>query len=155
LLHRDNSLEEGHSVTRITLENANRVIAAAFAKGSELGFKPLSVAVLDAGGHLIAFQRQDGSSTLRPQIATAKASGALALGVSSRRIGEMAAERPTFVGSLGAIAPHGVVPAAGGVIVVGADRLPIDAVGVTGDLSDKDEIFALAGIAAAGLKPQG
>ncbi|MDB5395325.1 MAG: GlcG protein [Rhodospirillales bacterium] len=142
-------------MTRITLENANSIIAAAFSKGNALGLKPLSVSVLDAGGHMIAFQRQDGASTLRPQIATAKASGALALGVSSRKIGEMAAERPTFVTSLGTIAPHGVVPAAGGVIVVGADGGPIGAVGVTGDLSDNDEICALAGIAAAGLTAQG
>ena len=142
-------------MTRITLETANTVIAAAFAKGSALGFKPLSVAVLDAGGHLIAFQRQDGASTLRPQIATAKASGALALGISSRKIGDMAAERPSFIAALGPIAAHGVVPAAGGVIVVGPEGLPIGAVGVTGDLSDNDEICALAGIVAAGLTAQG
>lgn len=142
-------------MSRITLDQANAVIAAALAKGAELALKPLSVAVLDAGGHLIAFQRQDGSSNLRAGIATAKASGALALGVSSRRIGDMAAERPTFVASLGSISSHGVVPAAGGVIVVGADGLAIGAVGVTGDTSDNDEICALAGIAAAGLSAQG
>lgn len=142
-------------MSRISLDQANAVIAAALAKGSELGLKPLSVAVLDAGGHLLAFQRQDGSSNLRPQIATAKASGALALGTSSRRIGEMAAERPTFVASLGPISAHGVVPAAGGVIVTGADGLAIGAVGVTGDTSDNDELCALAGIAAAGLQAQG
>jgi uncharacterized protein GlcG (DUF336 family) len=142
-------------MARITLESANSVIAAAFAKGAALGLKPLSVSVLDAGGHLIAFQRQDGASTLRPRIATGKAAGALALGVSSRKIGEMAAERPTFVGMLGTIAADGIVPAAGGVIVVDADGLPIGAVGVTGDLSDNDEICALAGIEAAGLKAQG
>jgi uncharacterized protein GlcG (DUF336 family) len=140
---------------RLTLENANAIIDAALAKGAELGLKPLSVAVLDAGGHLIAFQRQNGASTLRPGIAMGKASGALALGVSSRRIGDMAAERPSFVGSLGAIAPHGVVPAAGGVIVLGDDGLPAGAVGVTGDTSDNDEACALAGIAAAGLTAQG
>jgi uncharacterized protein GlcG (DUF336 family) len=142
-------------MTRLTLEHANGVIAAAFAKGAALGLKPLSVSVLDAGGHMIAFQRQDGASTLRPQIATGKASGALALGVSSRKIGDMAAERPTFVNALGAIAPAGVVPAAGGVIVVDESGLPIGAVGVTGDLSDNDEMCALAGIVAAGLTAQG
>jgi uncharacterized protein GlcG (DUF336 family) len=140
---------------RISLEQANAIIAGAFAKGAALRLKPLSVAVLDAGGHLIAFQRQDGSSNLRPQIAAAKASGALALGVNSRKIGEMAAERPTFVASLGPISPAGVVPAAGGVIVLGADGLPIGAVGITGDTSDNDEACALAGIAAAGLTAQG
>ena len=84
-------------MTTLTLSQANSIVAAAFAKGTELKLKPLSVAVLDAGGHLIAFQRADGASTLRPQIAAGKASGALALGVSSRKIAEMAAERPTFI----------------------------------------------------------
>jgi uncharacterized protein GlcG (DUF336 family) len=138
----------------MTLDQADTIIAAAFDKGRELGLKPLSVAVLDAGGHLIAFRRQDGASTLRPQIATAKAAGALALGVSSRAIGAMAAERPGFIASLGPISPHGVIPAAGGVIVVDAEGRTIGAVGVTGDTSDHDEECALAGIAAAGLCAQ-
>jgi uncharacterized protein GlcG (DUF336 family) len=141
--------------TRLTLAVANTIIAAAFAKGEALGLKPLSVAVLDPGGHLIAFQREDGSSTLRPQIAVGKAGGALALGVSSRKIAEMAAERPSFIASLGPIAPHGVIPAAGGILVEGADDAVIGAVGVTGDLSDNDELCALAGLAAAGLKARG
>lgn len=138
----------------MTLERAAAVVAATLGEGAALGLKPLSVAVLDAGGHLIAFQRQDGASTLRPQIAIAKAAGALALGVSSRRIAEMAAERPSFVASLGPLSPAGVVPAAGGVIVVDADGQVIGAVGVTGDTSDQDERCALAGIAAAGLTAQ-
>ena len=141
-------------MTRLTLDESNALIAGAFQKGLELRLNPLSVAILDAGGHLIAFQRQDGASTLRPQIASAKASGALALGLSSRRIGEMAAERPAFVASLGPIAPSGIVPAAGGIIVVNAAGAPIGAVGVTGDSSDNDELCALAGIEHAGLKGQ-
>jgi uncharacterized protein GlcG (DUF336 family) len=138
----------------ITLTQANAVIAAALDKGRELGLKPLSVAVLDAGGHLIAFQRQDTASTLRFAIANGKASGALALGVSSRKIADMAAERPAFVAALGPIAAAGIIPAAGGVIVVAKGGAPIAAVGVTGDTSDNDEICALAGIAAAGLTAQ-
>jgi uncharacterized protein GlcG (DUF336 family) len=140
---------------QLTLTHANTIVDGAFAEGRSLGLKPLSVAVLDAGGHLIAFQRQDGSSTLRPQIAAGKAGGALALGVSSRKIGEMAAERPSFVASLGTIAPHGVIPAAGGVLIAGAGGTVIGAVGVTGDLSDNDELCALAGIEAAGLTARG
>lgn len=62
--------------------------------------RPLCVAVLDAGGHLIALQCEDGASNLRPQIAMGKASSALGLGVSSRVIAEMAAERPTFIARL-------------------------------------------------------
>lgn len=139
----------------ITLEQANTIIRAAFDRGRELGLKPLSVAVLDAGGHLIAFQRQDGASTMRLQIAVGKAGGALSLGLSSRKIADMAAERPSFIASLGPISPHGIIPAAGGVIVVGDNGAPIGAVGITGDTSDNDEICALAGIAAADLTAQG
>ena len=141
-------------MTRITLDQANTIIAAAFARGVELGLKPLSVVVLDPGGHPIAFQRQDGGSSLRYAIATAKAGGALALGVSSRTIGEMAVERPTFIAALGPIAPTGVVPAAGGVIVRDGAGNVLGAVGVTGDTSDNDELAALAGIEAAGLVAQ-
>jgi uncharacterized protein GlcG (DUF336 family) len=139
----------------ITLDQANTILSAALNKGRELGLKPLSVAVLDAGGHLVALARQDGASTLRPQIACGKAGGALALGVSSRKIADMAAERPSFIASLGPISPYGVIPAAGGIIVVDGNGKPIGAVGITGDLSDNDEACALAGIAAAGLTAQG
>ena len=142
-------------MTNITLAQANAIIAAAFAKGAELNLKPLGIAVLDPGGHMIAFARADGASTLRPQIALGKAGGALGMGMSSRKIGDMALERPTFAASLGLIAPYGVIPAAGGVIVVDDTGMPIGAVGVTGDTSDNDEICALAGIAATGLKAQG
>jgi uncharacterized protein GlcG (DUF336 family) len=142
-------------LNRISLAQANTIIAAAFAKGEELGLKPLTIAVLDPGGHLIAFARPDTASIIRPQIAMGKAGGALALGVSSRTIGTMAADRPTFVNALGPISPHGVIPAAGGVIVVDGEGQPLGAVGVTGDTSDNDELCALAGIAAAGLTPQG
>ena len=136
---------------RITLDQANTIITAAFATGREKGFKPLSVVVTDAGGHVIAFQRQDGTSFLRLEIALGKAAGSLALGVNSRKIGEMAAERPSFIAAVGKVADKGILPVAGGVIVKGPDGLPIGAVGVTGDTSDNDEAAAIAGIEAAGL----
>ncbi len=139
------------AATRLTLAQANQIIAAAFAKGRELNLKPLSVVVLDAGGHLIAFQRQDGASNLRFEIARGKAAGALALGVSSRTLGTMAAERPSFVASLGAIAMGGLIPVAGGVLIAGDENTVIGAVGATGDTSDNDEICVLEGIKAAGL----
>ncbi|MBB5984214.1 GlcG/HbpS family heme-binding protein [Sphingobium lignivorans] len=142
-------------MSQITLEQANAIIAGAFAKGREAGFKPLSVAVVDAGGHLISFQRGDGASFARAQIATGKAAGALSLGVSSRKVGDMAVERPWFIGAFASSAPHPVIPAAGGVIVVDGSGAFIGAVGVTGETSDNDEIAALAGIAAAGLAAQG
>lgn len=135
----------------ITLAQANAIIAAALRHGRDLKLKPISVAVLDPGGHLVAFQREDGSSNLRPQIAAAKASGALAIGVSSRKIGEMAAERPTFIATVSNLATGGLIPAAGGVLIADTSGGLIGAVGVTGDTSDNDEACALAGIEAAGL----
>jgi uncharacterized protein GlcG (DUF336 family) len=141
-------------MARINRSQARTIIDAAFAKGEEMQFKPLSVAVLDAGGHLIAFERANGASLIRPQIAIGKAASALALGISSRKIADMAAERPTFIASLGPISPAGLIPAAGGVIVVDSNGEPLGAVGVTGDTSDNDEICTLAGIAASGLAAQ-
>ena len=141
-------------MTRITLDQANRIIVAAFAHAAEAKYKPLAAVVVDAGGHVIAYQRQDGASTGRFQIALGKVSGALMLGLSSRKIADMAAERPTFIASLGPIAAGGLIPAAGGVIVVDADNQPIGGVGISGDLSDNDEKAVLAGIMAAGLSPQ-
>ena len=140
-------------MSSITLDQANAIIAAAFAKARDLALKPLGVVVLDAGGHMIAAQRQDGASALRLQIAQGKAAGALGLGVSSRKIAEMAVERPTFVAALATLASSGIVPAAGGVIVVDSVGGPVGAVGISGDTSDNDETCVLAGLAAAGLKP--
>lgn len=142
-------------MNRISLAQANRIIEAAFEKGKSLKLKPLSVAVLDPGGHLIAFQRQDHASSLRFELARGKAAGALALGVSSRKLGDMAAERPSFIASLGGLSASGVVPAAGGVLVVDGGGDLLGAVGVTGDTSDNDELCAFGGIEAAGLKVQG
>lgn len=140
-------------MTDLTLERADAIIAVALFRARELQLKPVTVAVLDAGGNLIALKRQDGSSNLRPAIAVAKASGALALGVSSRKIGEMAVDRPPFIASVAALSPGGIVPAAGGVIIAAADGRIMGAVGVTGDTSDNDELCAIAGAEGAGLRP--
>ncbi|MEI9889250.1 MAG: heme-binding protein [Caulobacteraceae bacterium] len=125
------------------------------AKGKQTGMKPLTVAVVDAGGSLICFQRNDGAPPLRPAIAIGKAAGAVGFGVPSRRLSDMAVERPHFVGAIGHLAPYGLIPVAGGVNVVDGEGRIIGAVGVSGDTSDNDEVAAIAGIAAAGLKAQG
>jgi uncharacterized protein GlcG (DUF336 family) len=139
---------------RLTLVQANAMIEAALAKGAELGLKPLAVTIHDPGGHLIAAQRQDGASNMRVKLAAGKACGALSLGVSSRTIGEMAEARPHFVASVDTMGEGGMVPAAGGLIVVDSDGAVLGAIGVTGDTSDNDEACALAAIVAAGLKPK-
>ncbi len=137
---------------RLNLSQANALIEAAFARAAELKLKPMTVAVLDPGGYLIAAQRQDGASNVRVKLAQGKAAGALALGVSSRKIGDMAVERPHFVASVRELGEGGMVPVAGGVIVTDQAGTILGAVGVTGDTSDNDEACALAGVESAGLK---
>jgi uncharacterized protein GlcG (DUF336 family) len=137
-------------MSRPTLAEANAIITAALAKGAELGLKPLGVSVLDAGGHPVAFQRQDGASMLRFGIATGKAYGALAVGTSSRALSQTAIERPHFFQGLSGVSEGKIVPVPGGVLIR-RDGDVIGAVGITGDTSDNDEICAIAGIESAGL----
>jgi uncharacterized protein GlcG (DUF336 family) len=142
-------------MAQITLSKANTIIKAALAKGAELGLKPLSIAVLDAGGHLKAFQKQDGASMLRFEIAFGKAFGALAVGAGSRSVEKFAKERPHFVEGLVAASGGHIIPVAGGVLVKNAKGDILGAVGITGDTSDNDEAAAIAGIEAAGLVGDG
>lgn len=135
----------------LSLAAARTLISAALAKSADAGFKPLTVAVLDAGGHLVALERQDGSSILRPEIAIGKAFGCLAVGQGSRWLDANAKTRPHFVDALNGAAGGKIIPVAGGVLIKSQDGTVVGAVGVTGDTSDNDEIAALAGVEAAGL----
>jgi uncharacterized protein GlcG (DUF336 family) len=135
----------------LTLDLANQLISAIFAHGAAQGFKPLSAVVLDAGGHVKAFQRQDGASMLRFEIASGKAYGALAVGVGSRWLGNQAKDRPHFLEGLSGVSGGRIVPVAGGVLFKTSDGILLGAVGVTGDTSDNDEAAAVAAISAAGL----
>jgi uncharacterized protein GlcG (DUF336 family) len=139
----------------ITLKQATTVVDAALRKGREMGCSPLAVAVLDDGGHLKAFAREDGAGIVRPQIAIGKAWGALGMGLGSRtlarRVAEQGPQQQAFFSALNAMSGGRVVPAAGGVLIKEASGTVIGAVGISGDVSDKDEACALAGIAAAQL----
>ncbi len=136
-------------MTKLTLDQAAKIIDAAFSKADEIGCRPLSVAVLDAGGHPVAFMRQDDSGILRPEIATGKAYGALGFGLGSRALKE---KNPQFLAAVAAASGGRMVPVPGGVLVrakKGGDI--IGAVGISGDNSGNDEACAIAGIEAAGL----
>jgi uncharacterized protein GlcG (DUF336 family) len=141
-------------VPGITLAQATTLVEAALRKARELGCAPLAVAVLDDGGHLKAFAREDGAGIVRPQIAMGKAWGALGMGVGSRALARRVTEpgqQQAFFAALNAMSGGRVVPAAGGVLIREAAGPVIGAVGISGDTSDQDEACALAGVAAAGL----
>ncbi|MEM8703813.1 MAG: heme-binding protein [Pseudomonadota bacterium] len=135
----------------ISLSTAETITSAAFAKAAELGLKPLTVVVLDAGGHTVTLKRQDGSSNLRPQIATGKANGALAVGTGTRWLNANAETRPHFVNALNGVAGGNIIPVPGGVLVRNGAGDTVGAVGITGDTSENDEACAVAGIETAGL----
>lgn len=136
---------------RLTLDQVSTIMDAALAKGVELGFKPLTIVVLDDGGNIKGLKRQDGSGPFRPQIAMGKAWGAVGIGVSSRVLEKQALERPHFVNSLAAASGGRVVPVAGGVLIRDAGGEIIGSAGISGDISDNDEMCAIAGIETAGL----
>ena len=140
-------------MSAISLDHARTIISAALAKGAENAMAPLSVVVLDAGGHLKAFERQDNASIMRFQVAHGKAFGAIGLGIGSRALMTRAEQQPYFVAAVNGAFAGALVPVPGGVLVKTADGELIGAVGVSGDNSDNDEIAAVAGITAAGFVP--
>jgi uncharacterized protein GlcG (DUF336 family) len=145
---------EERAMADLSLQQATTIVEAALRKARETGCAPLAVAVLDAGGHLKAFAREDGAGIIRPQIAMGKAWGALGMGVGSRTLARRVADQPqqqAFFSALNAMSDGRVVPAPGGVLIRDGGGPAIGAVGISGDVSDKDEACALAGIAAARL----
>ena len=141
-------------MTALDLETARTIIAGARAHASSAGFKPLTVVVLDAGGHVVAVEREDGSSMKRFEIGFGKAYGALSLGMGSRSIMGRAEQQPYFVAAVTSAVGGTLVPVPGGVLVRDDGGDLVGAVGITGDTSDNDESAAVAGITVAGLTAQ-
>lgn len=138
-------------MTDITMAQARKVVEGALAEGRRLELTPLTVAVLDRGGHLTVLMREDDSGNLRADIAIGKAKGALGMGQSSRALAERVGQAPHFFAAVAALAQGNLIPAAGGVLVRGKDGRITGAVGISGDTPDNDEKCAMAGLAAAGL----
>ena len=141
----------------LTLAQADKMIDGALAAALAAGLLPLTVAVLDSGGQLVAFKREDGCGVLRYDIAFGKAWGALGMGISSRTIRDRLGNRPAFQAALAAASGGRFVPVPGGVLALeGAldgPRTVIGAIGISGDASDRDEYAAIMGVRAAGLAP--
>ena len=139
----------------ISLRKAKSIIRTALSKGKELGLKPLSVVVWDAGGHVIAFEREDGAAPGRFAIAHGKAYGSVMLGMAGTAQMARADQQAYFMDAVNGVFGGNVIPVPGGVLVRDKKGGVIGAIGVTGDSSDNDLIAALAGIEAAGLLGEG
>ncbi len=138
----------------ISLSDARTIIAATLAAGRAQGLKPLSVVVLDAGGHVMAFEREDGAAPGRFAIAHGKAYGAVMLGMAGTAQMARAEQQAYFMGALNGLYGGQLIPVPGGVLVRDRKGAVVGAVGVTGDTSDNDAAAAVAGIDAAGLSPE-
>ena len=139
-------------MSALTLKVALNLTAQALGAGRQINASPLTVAVLDAGGYLLALQREDGASLLRPNIAIGKAWGAIALGKGSRLLALDAQQRPAFFAALNGMGQGDVVPAPGGVLIRDDQGNVIGAIGISGDTSDIDEQCAISAIEVLGLK---
>jgi uncharacterized protein GlcG (DUF336 family) len=135
----------------LSLDEANTIIAATFAAAKKRKCRPMSAIVLDAGGRVKAFQKQDGASMLRFEICYGKAYGALALGRPSKLVLQKAREKPLFMESVERLADYPLFLEGGGQLIRDKSGEVIGSVGVTGDANELDDICAVAGIHAAGL----
>ena len=135
----------------VSLRRARTIIRKTLEKGREMGLKPFSVVVLDAGGHVQAFEREDGAAPGRFAIAHGKAYGAVMLGIAGAAQMKRAEDQAYFMAAINGVFGGQVIPVPGGVLLRDKKNAVIGAVGVTGDTSDNDAIAALAGIEAVGL----
>jgi len=139
------------SSVRLSRLQARSILDGAFAEAHKTVKQPLTVVVLDGGGHVVAAEREDGCAPLRFPVAQGKAFAALGNGVSSGVVGSRNAERPAFLSSVASAAGGNFIPVAGGVLILDESKQVIGAVGVSGASSAEDERVAIAGIESAGL----
>lgn len=135
------------------LELARRIVRGAFAEGRKLNLAPLAASVVDAGGNLVCFEREDGAGIVRFDITFAKAWGSLGMGFSSRELARRSQQNPTFFATLATVSGGRMAPSPGGLLIADATGAVIGAFGVSGDTGDNDELCSIAGIKAAGLTP--
>jgi uncharacterized protein GlcG (DUF336 family) len=138
-------------VIPLNLSRASTIVDAALEHGRSLNLQPLTVAVLDAGGHLVVLKREDKSGILRPQIAIGKAWGVLGLGLGGRELAKRAELHPGFFSALSHASGGRVFPVPGGVLVRDDAGEIIGSVGISGDLPQQDEACAVAGVTRAAL----
>ena len=139
----------------LTLQQANSLIDEVLRNARKKEMPPIAVAVLDSGGHLKSFQREDGVSFLRVQISQAKAWGALGMGSNSDTFAERYNQddlQRGFINAVNAMTGGQLIPLPGGVLVRNTEGEIVAAVGAAGGLSNDDEECVIAGIQAIGFR---
>jgi uncharacterized protein GlcG (DUF336 family) len=134
----------------LTLSEAKQILEAALAAARAANMPAVAVAVLDAAGHPVALQREDGASMLRVDIALGKAWAAAGMGVASGVLHKRAQDNPVFFNALAASSAGKFIPQTGAVAVKRDGRV-IGAVGASGGTGAEDEAICNAGVLAAGL----
>src|SRR5260370_22968779 len=123
----------------LSLQQASIIVDKALERARALGLAPLTVVVLDAGGHMKAAKREDGSSLLRPEIALGKAWGVLGMGFGGRELARRAARAPQFFTALTELAAGRMVAGAGGVLIRPSAGGPLlGAIGIRGGAPGED-----------------
>jgi uncharacterized protein GlcG (DUF336 family) len=135
----------------LSLNQASEIVDAALNKARELELRPLSITVLDPGGHPIVVKREDGAGILRPQIAHAKAWGCLGTGQGGAVGARHATRDPAFFAALASISEGRVASSRGGALIRDTDGTLLGAIGVSGDRPENDEAVAIAGVDKVGL----
>ncbi len=138
----------------LDLARATIIVDAAIAKARETSTKPQAVAVVDTGGHVIVVKREDNAGFLYVDMAIGKAWASVSMRRPAGVTGERLMERPGVMSVIGQISGGRFMPAGGGVLIRDAEGRLLGAVGVAGDVAPKDEVCAIAGIEAAGLKAE-
>jgi uncharacterized protein GlcG (DUF336 family) len=136
----------------ITLAEANQIIEGTFASAKKRNAYALAAIVLDAGGRVKAFQKQDSASLMRFEIAYGKAFGALALNRSSRQVLQKAKEKPAFMQSLSDLCDGPLFLEGGGQLIRDPSGEIVGAIGVTGDVNEVDDLCAIDGIHAGSFR---
>ena len=139
-------------MSALALDQANRIVAAALAKSKEQGYKPMGVVLVDASGHVMVVQREDGASMFRLDSATGKAWAALDMGVATRVLTQRAMENPNFFITLATTAGGKFLPQAGAVLIKGTDGTVLGVIGASGSTGDEDDAIGIAGVESVGHK---
>lgn len=131
-----------NTMTALTLADARTIIAAAEAKAEEIG-QPMNIAVVDAGGNLVAHVRMDGSWIGSVDISIKKAWTSRAFDITTKDLGENSQPGQDFYG-INASNDGKVMIFAGGIPLT-HDGQVVGAIGVSGGSGEQDQTVAEAG----------